>query len=236
MPAGPVLPRLCFASSTACHAFRFDYDVLGLWSYWLYWLYCTIDFDSKYSQRHFSQSADPNAKLLSGRNQLRPLRLERIPWNAERMPIGPVLPVHDNGATLAFASSSNHAYLSPPTSTSTSFRLWNEPSMPPPSMYRSLRLFASGLIIFCVFSALTLLYGNQQNRIRNLFNLKGNITNQEAAIEFKVRPESLKDITNSTLGVSVLCSTLVWSALTDLIPPAVPESLRHQPSRTTRQA
>lgn len=76
--------------------------------------------------------------------------------------------------------------------------------MPPPSMYRSLRLFAAGLIIFCVFSALTIQYGNQQYRIQNLFNTKGNITNQEAATEFKVRPESLEDVTNSTLGVSVL--------------------------------
>ena len=75
--------------------------------------------------------------------------------------------------------------------------------MSPPSMYRSLRLFAAGLIVFCVFSALTILYGNHQSRIRNLFNLKGAITNSDAATQFKVRPESLKDITNSTLGVSV---------------------------------
>ena len=102
-------------------------------------------------------------------------------------------------------------------------------------MYRSLRLFAAGLIIFCVFSALTILYGNQQSRIRNLFNLKGNITNPNAATEFKVRPESLRNVTNSTLGVSVLIGP--WCGqrlLTD--PSAVPESLRHQPSRTTRQA
>ena len=75
--------------------------------------------------------------------------------------------------------------------------------MSPPNMYRSLRLFAAGLIIFCVFSALTILYGNQQSRIQNLFNLKGNSTSSDAAIEFKVRPERLKDVTNSTLGVSV---------------------------------
>ena len=76
--------------------------------------------------------------------------------------------------------------------------------MSPPSMYRSLRLFAAGLIIFSSFSALTVLYGNQQSRIRSLFYLKGNITNPDAAAEFKVRPESLKDVTNSTLGVRVL--------------------------------
>ena len=74
----------------------------------------------------------------------------------------------------------------------------------PPSMYRSLRLFVAGLIIFCVFSAFTILFGNPQNRTRNLFNIKGNITNQEAATDFKVSPEKLKDVTNSTLGVGVL--------------------------------
>ena len=76
--------------------------------------------------------------------------------------------------------------------------------MPPPSMYRSLRLVLGTLSVFCVFSALNILYGNHQNRIRNLFNLTGNTTNQDAAADFKVRPESLKDVTNSTLGVSVL--------------------------------
>lgn len=76
--------------------------------------------------------------------------------------------------------------------------------MPPPSMYRSLRLVLGTLSVFCVFSALNILYGNHQNRIRNLFNLAGNTTNQDAAADFKVRPESLKDVTNSTLGVSVL--------------------------------
>ena len=76
--------------------------------------------------------------------------------------------------------------------------------MPPPNMYRSLRLVTASLIAFCVFSALTLLFGNHQNRIRYLFNSQGNLTNQDAAANFKVKPESLKDVTNSTLGVSVL--------------------------------
>lgn len=70
----------------------------------------------------------------------------------------------------------------------------------PPNMYRSLRLVAASLIVFCVFSALTIVYGNHQNRIRNLFYHTGNTTNQDAAKDFKVRPESLKDIANSTLG------------------------------------
>lgn len=74
----------------------------------------------------------------------------------------------------------------------------------PPNMYRSLRLVAASLIVFCVFSALTIVYGNHQNRIRNLFYHTGNTTNQDAAKDFKVRPESLKDIANSTLGVSIL--------------------------------
>ena len=76
--------------------------------------------------------------------------------------------------------------------------------MPPPSMYRSLRLVGASLIVFCVFSTLTIVYGNHQNRIRNLFSQTGNRTNADAAKDFKVRPESLKDVTNSTLGVSVL--------------------------------
>ncbi len=84
--------------------------------------------------------------------------------------------------------------------------------MLPPSMYRSLRLFVVGLIVFCVFSVLTIHYGNHQSRIQNLFNLKGNTTNQDAAANFKVRPESLKDVTNSTLGVSVLFTLRVLSA------------------------
>ena len=90
--------------------------------------------------------------------------------------------------------------------------------MSPPSMYRSLRLFTAGLIIFCVFSALTILYENQQSRIQNLFNLKGNITNAVAATEFKARPESLKDVTNSTLGVSVLVGPWYGQRLLTLSP------------------
>ena len=84
--------------------------------------------------------------------------------------------------------------------------------MPLPSMHRSLRLVVASLIAFCVFSALTIVYGNHQNRLQNLFNLQGNITNQDAAKDFKVKPESLKDVTNSTLGVSVLLDLGVVTA------------------------
>ena len=84
--------------------------------------------------------------------------------------------------------------------------------MPPPSMYRSLRLVTVGLIIFCVFSALTIVYGNHQIGFRNLFYHTGNTTKQDAAKDFRVKPESLKDVTNSTLGVSVLLDMGVVTA------------------------
>ena len=84
--------------------------------------------------------------------------------------------------------------------------------MPPPSMHRSLRLVTISLIVFCVFSALTIVYGNHQNGFRNLFFHTGNTTNQDAAKDFKVKPESLKDVTNSTLGVSVLLNMGVVTA------------------------
>ena len=84
--------------------------------------------------------------------------------------------------------------------------------MSPPNMYRSLRLVAASLIIFCVFSALTTVYGNHQNRIQNLVSQTGNTTFQDTAKDFKVRPESLKDVTNSTLGVSILLDFGVFTA------------------------